>query len=61
MKIFHIHGDSDALVPMDVNSAPLIERYKLLGGDARLEVLKGLGHGGTAFYESESLVKFLIE
>jgi pimeloyl-ACP methyl ester carboxylesterase len=61
VKIFHIHGDSDTLVPADVNSLRLIDEYKKLGGDARLETLKGLGHGNPAFYESESLVKFLIE
>jgi hypothetical protein len=46
---------------MDVNSQQLVERYKKLGGDARLEVIPGLGHGGKVFYESESLVKFLLE
>ena len=61
VKVFHIHGDNDTLVPMEANSAPVIERLRQLGGDARLEVLKGLGHGGAAFYESESLIKFLVE
>lgn len=61
VRIFHIHGDHDELVPMQANSLPVVEKFKLLGGDARLEVLPGLGHGGAKFYESESLVKFLIE
>ncbi len=61
IKIFHIHGDSDTLVPADANSVRVVEEFKKLGGDARLETLKGLGHGSPAFYESESLVKFLIE
>lgn len=61
VKIFHIHGDKDELVPLDANSLSVVEKVKMLGGDARVEILKGLGHGGTPFYESESLVKFLIE
>jgi pimeloyl-ACP methyl ester carboxylesterase len=61
VKIFHIHGDSDTTVPMDANSVPVMETFKKLGGDAELEVIKGLGHGGTPFYESVSLVRFLIE
>ena len=59
VKIFHIHGDADTLVPMDANSQELLRRYEKLGGDARLEVLPGLGHGSPKFYASESLVKFL--
>ena len=61
VKIFHIHGDKDKLVPCEANSALLVEKYKRLGGDARLEIVPGLGHGGAPFYNSESLVKFLIE
>ncbi|MGD9722579.1 MAG: alpha/beta hydrolase family protein [Pirellulales bacterium] len=61
VKIFHIHGDMDGLVPADVNSHELVARYAKLGGDARVEVLPGLGHGGKEFYASESLAKFLTE
>lgn len=61
VKIFHIHGDKDELVPAAANSVALVEKYKQLGGDASLETLPGLGHGGKEFYESESLVKFLLD
>lgn len=61
VRVFHIHGDADTLVPLDANSARAVTIYTALGGDARVEVLKGLGHGGAEFYASESLVKFLIE
>jgi pimeloyl-ACP methyl ester carboxylesterase len=61
VKIFHIHGDKDTLVPIDPNSHVLVERYRKLGGDARVEIIPGLGHGGKEFYASESLVKFLLE
>jgi Prolyl oligopeptidase family len=61
VKIFHIHGDKDVVVPMGANSQIIIEEYHRLGGDARLEIITGLGHGGKPFYNSESLAKFLIE
>ena len=61
VKIFHIHGDKDDLVPMDANSRAVVDKYTQLGGDAKLEVIPGLGHGGAVFYESESLVRFLLE
>lgn len=60
VKIFHIHGDRDTVVPSGPNSGVLVETYKRLGGDAKLETIPGLGHGGKPFYSSESLVKFLI-
>ena len=60
VKILHIHGDRDELVPMGPNSALLAARYKALGGDAVLDVLKGLGHGGNEFYESRAGMNFLI-
>jgi pimeloyl-ACP methyl ester carboxylesterase len=61
VKIFHIHGDKDTLVPIGPNSRELVERYRKLGGQAAVEIIPGLGHGGQIFYQSESLVKFLIE
>jgi len=59
VKILHIHGDRDELVPLGPNSAVLAERYKALGGDAVLVTLKGLGHGGKEFYESRHGIDFL--
>ncbi len=32
VKILHIHGDKDDLVPMAANSTELAKRYKALGG-----------------------------
>ena len=61
VKIFHIHGDMDELVPAAVNPVELVKRYRKLGGEASWEPLPGLGHGNPKFYQSESLVKFLIE
>lgn len=60
VKILHIHGDKDELVPMEANSTELARRYKSLNGSAEIVVLEGLGHGGKVLYESKQLVKFLI-
>lgn len=61
VKILHIHGDKDELVPMQENSTELAERYRKLGGEARIVVLEGLGHGGRELYDSQPLIEFLTE
>jgi hypothetical protein len=60
VKILHIHGDRDELVPLGPNSGELVARYKTLGGDAKVITLKGLAHGGKEFYESRSAIDFLL-
>jgi hypothetical protein len=59
VEIFHIHGDKDELVPMEDNSVKLVDRYRALGGVAKLEVLKGLAHGGTQFFHYQPAADFL--
>src|SRR5262249_5726413 len=46
VKILHIHGDEDKLVPMSANSMELVRRYRALGGTAEIIALPGLAHGG---------------
>jgi hypothetical protein len=60
VKILHIHGDKDELVPTDANSFELARRYKRLGGSAEIVVIPGLGHGGTPLYESKPLIDFML-
>ncbi|MBI2825187.1 MAG: prolyl oligopeptidase family serine peptidase [Planctomycetia bacterium] len=60
VKILHIHGDEDKLVPMSANSTELARRYRALGGAAEIVVLPGLGHGGSELYQSEPLLRFLL-
>jgi len=60
VKILHIHGDKDELVPLAENSSDLARRYRALGGSAEIVVLSGLGHGGPPIYESEPLLQFLL-
>jgi pimeloyl-ACP methyl ester carboxylesterase len=60
VKILHIHGDQDTLVPLAANSDELARRYRALGGEAEIVVIPGLGHGGQVLYESKPLVDFLL-
>jgi hypothetical protein len=46
---------------MQENSTELAERYRKLGGEARIVVLEGLGHGGRELYDSQPLIEFLTE
>jgi len=58
-----IHGDSDALVPLEPNSAELKRRYEALGrGDlVTLIVAENQGHSfWEGFFHCEQLVDFLI-
>jgi alpha-beta hydrolase superfamily lysophospholipase len=59
VKILHLHGDKDDVVPMEANSTELARRYRELGGTAEIVVIEGLGHGGKVLYESEPLLTFL--
>lgn len=61
VPIFHIHGDSDTVVPLDKNSAVVKERYEELGGKITLEIVKGQGHNmWSGFFKSQNLVDFVI-
>jgi hypothetical protein len=60
VRILHIHGDKDELVPMAENSTELARRYKELGGSAEIVVIPGLAHGGMVFYENEPFIEFLL-
>src|SRR5207302_8276522 len=68
VKILHLHGDKDTLIPTSANSTELARRYRELGGAAEIVLLKDLGaeransrgHDGPDLYESEALLKFLL-
>ncbi len=68
VKILHLHGDEDTLVPTSANSKALSRRYRELGGEAEIVLLKDLGagrvnsrgHDGPELYESAPLLKFLL-
>jgi dipeptidyl aminopeptidase/acylaminoacyl peptidase len=61
VPIFHIHGDSDRVVPLEENSAEVARRYGKLGGKMMLEVVKGQGHNmWSGWFTSQKLVDFVI-
>ena len=61
VPIFHIHGDVDTVVPLELNSALVAKRYRQLGGDMKLEVVEGQGHNmWEGWFQSKPLVKFLL-
>ncbi|MCF7975075.1 MAG: prolyl oligopeptidase family serine peptidase [Phycisphaerae bacterium] len=61
VPIFHIHGDTDTVVPLDKNSALVKARYDKLGGHMTLEVVKGQGHNmWSGWFHSQDLVDFVI-
>ena len=62
IPLFHIHGDSDKVVPLEANSQILADRYKALGGSITLQVPKGQGHNfWKGFFESEEMFQFILK
>lgn len=62
VPIFHIHGDSDALVPLAANSQVIYDRYTALGGEMQLAVVPGKGHEEIPqYFQSQQLLSFMLE
>ncbi len=61
VKIYHIHGTSDDVVPIGPNSVELGRRYRQLGGTFELETVAGGRHGGPEFYRSPRALDFLLQ
>jgi pimeloyl-ACP methyl ester carboxylesterase len=62
VPLFAIHGDVDTVVPLEANSKLVETRYKAAGGQMTLIVPAGQGHNmWRGFFESEELVKFVIQ
>jgi dipeptidyl aminopeptidase/acylaminoacyl peptidase len=61
VPIFHIHGDVDTAVPLEMNSGELAKRYRQLGGEMTLLVPEGQGHNmWEGFFQCQELVDFVI-
>lgn len=61
VPVFHIHGDSDTVVPLATNSGEVLARYQRLGGHMILEVAEGQGHNmWQGFFQCQPLVDFVI-
>ena len=62
VPILHIHGDNDTVVPLEKNSAELARRYRRLGGDMTLVLVKGGGHDmWSGWFQCQELVDFVIK
>lgn len=62
VPLFAIHGDVDAVVPLEANSGRMKERYAKLGGTMTLLVPKGQGHTmWPGFFRCAELVAFVID
>jgi len=60
VPILHVHGDADAVVPLEKNSGELARRYRALGGPIRLIVIPGKGHQVCPeFFQCQELVDFV--
>lgn len=61
IPLLHVHGDSDAVVPLETNSAELARRYRALGGNIELIVVPGKGHEFAAeYWENPHLAEFFL-
>lgn len=62
VPMFSVHGDSDAVVPYDLNTKLLKERYEAGGGQITVKVIPGEGHKATpSFFECQELVDFVLK
>lgn len=60
VPLFAIHGDVDAVVPLELNSGLVKTRYEAMGGTMELVIPKGQGHNmWSGFFESKELVQFV--
>ncbi len=61
VPILHLHGDADTVVPLERNSGELARRYRALGGQMELVVIKGKGHEVCPeFFHNPALVEFFL-
>jgi predicted esterase len=61
VPMFVVHGDSDVVVPYDLNSKLLKERYEAAGGTVSMKIIPGEGHKvGPSFFECQELLDFVL-
>jgi predicted esterase len=62
VPMFAVHGDSDVVVPYDLNTKLLKERYEAEGGQFSVKVIPGEGHKvGPSFFECQELIDFVLK
>ncbi|MCC6486348.1 MAG: prolyl oligopeptidase family serine peptidase [Candidatus Hydrogenedentes bacterium] len=61
VPIFHIHGNTDTVVPLEDNSGEVARRYRDVGGKIQLLIPEGQGHSmWPGFFQCQELVDFVI-
>ncbi len=61
VPMFAVHGDSDVVVPYDLNTQLLKQRYQLGGGQISVKLIPGEGHKvGPSFFNCQELVDFVL-
>jgi len=61
VPMFAVHGDSDVVVPHDLNTMVVKERYDSGGGRMVVKIVPGEGHKvGPAFFECQELIDFVL-
>ena len=61
VPMLFIHGDSDKVVPIEVNAGEYISRCKQLGGIASIIVVPGKGHEVCPeFFQSQPFTDFIL-
>ena len=61
VPMFAVHGDNDVVVPYDLNTKLLKERYEAAGGSFSVKIVPGEGHKvGPSFLECQELVDFVL-
>ncbi len=62
VPMFAVHGDSDVVVPYDLNTKLLKQRYEAAGGSFGVKIVPGEGHKvGPSFFECRELVDFVLQ
>lgn len=62
VPMFAVHGDVDKLVPYDLNTKLLKERYEAGGGSIQVKVIPGKGHQvDPTFFACQELVDFVLK
>jgi len=62
VPMFAVHGDKDALVPYDLNTKILKERYEAGGGSIQVKVIPGKGHQvDPTFFACQELIDFVLK
>ncbi len=62
IPIMHLHGDNDMVVPIEVSSQVVHDRYTAMGGEMTLQVIHGQGHDlSPLYFQSEALAGFVVD